>query len=215
MAFCAQVIHCVHHILHIYKYTDIWEPTPPQPPVALKLVIMTAPCGQWRQCSQYVNSRSSVYGPIWKKTKKNKQINMNAQYTRAKMAKGDKKPRKVYGPLGYRLRIFLVRNNQCRVYRCSGNRLHKCTEIMSKLNNDDNSNNNSKIKSIDSWWIKLYINCWLMHFFNITLNGCSELSELILTLNILFQIMTPWYLIPVLDRFVPVNGTCKWLAVLV
>ena len=99
------------------------------PPSALKLVIMTAPCGQWRQCSQCGNSRSSVYGPIRKK--KNNNNNMNAQYTKAKRAKGGKKPRKVYGSHGCRSRIFLVRNNQCRKCRCSRNKVHKCTEIIS------------------------------------------------------------------------------------
>ena len=54
-----------------------------------------------------------------------------------------------------------------------------------------------------------------MHFFNITLNDCSELSGLMFTVNILFQIITPLYLMPALDQLEKADGTCRWLAVLV
>ena len=102
-AIFAQVIHCVHHILHIHKYTDNRETPPPQP------------------------CRHQPHLKLGKKIN----TNINAQYTKAKRAKGGKKPRKVYGPLGCRSRIFLVRNNQCRECRCSGNKVHKYTEIIS------------------------------------------------------------------------------------
>ena len=50
-----------------------------------------------------------------------------------KMAKGGKKPQKVFGSHNCRARIFLIRNSQCSACRCSGNKVHKCTELM-KLN---------------------------------------------------------------------------------
>ena len=53
-----------------------------------------------------------------------------------------------------------------------------------------------------------------MQYFYITLYDCSELSGLMFTLNILFQIMTPLYRMPVLDKFEEPIGTCKWLTVL-
>ena len=45
-----------------------------------------------------------------------------------------------------------------------------------------------------------------MHFFNITKNDCSELSGLMFTVNILFQIITPLYLMPALDKLEEADG---------
>ena len=45
-----------------------------------------------------------------------------------------------------------------------------------------------------------------MHFFNITLNDCSELSGLMFTINILFQIITPLYRMPALDKLEEADG---------
>ena len=54
-----------------------------------------------------------------------------------------------------------------------------------------------------------------MLFFNIILNDFSELSGLMFTVNILFQIITPLYLMPALDKLEETGGTFRWLAVLV
>ena len=54
-----------------------------------------------------------------------------------------------------------------------------------------------------------------MQFFHITLNDCSELSGLMFTVDILFQIITPLSLMPALDKLDEAGGTCRWLAVLV
>ena len=47
------------------------------------------------------------------------------------MAKGGKKPKKVYGPLNCRASIFWKEEqNQCRECKCSKFKVQGCTEVM-------------------------------------------------------------------------------------
>ena len=55
---------------------------------------------------------------------------------------------------------------------------HTCTEsIKITMNGNDHNNNNNSNLIINQLPMNLiFIDCWIMQFFNITLNDCSELS---------------------------------------
>ena len=130
------------------------------------------------------------------------QINVDAPYVQQKLAKWDRKPQKVYGPHNFRASTFITENKQCRGCRCNMYKVHTCTGLIKITMNGNGHNNkiNCNLISNNYWWIQFLINCWIMQLFNITLNDCSELSGLMFTVNILFQIITTWYLMPALDK---------------
>ena len=49
--------------------------------------------------------------------------------------------------------------------------------------------------------------CWIA-FFSMVLKHASELSGLMFAIKILFQMITPWYLIPVWLWHEDIFGTC-------
>ena len=58
-----------------------------------------------------------------------------------KLAKGGKKPRKVYGPHNCRASTFITENNQCLGCRCNRYKVHTCTELI-KITMNGNGHNN-------------------------------------------------------------------------
>ena len=88
---------------------------------------------------------------------------------------------------------------------------------MIKITMNGNGHNNAFCNLIIKQLLmnSILINCWIMRFFNIIWNDCSELSGFMFTVNVLFQIISPLYLMPALDQLEEADGTCRWLAVLV
>ena len=66
---------------------------------------------------------------------------MHHMYSK-KLAKGGKKPRKLYGPHNCRASTFITENNQCRGCRCNRYKVHTCTELI-KITMNGNGHNNS------------------------------------------------------------------------
>ena len=66
---------------------------------------------------------------------------MHHMYSK-KLAKGGKKPRKVYGPHNCRASTFITENNQCRGCRCNRYKVQTCTELI-KITMNDNDHYNS------------------------------------------------------------------------
>ena len=67
---------------------------------------------------------------------------MHHMYSKKKLAKGGKKPRKVYGPHNCRASTFISKNNQCRGCRCNRYKVHTCTELIKITMNGNGHNNN-------------------------------------------------------------------------
>ena len=122
-------------------------------------------CNQ--RCCQYdITNATANYNTVSMTTLghqfKDKQIIiatwMHHMYSK-KLAKGGKKPRKVYGPHNCRTSTFITENNQCRGCRCNRYKVHTCTELIKITMNDNGHNNgiNSNL-IIKQFWMNSIFN---------------------------------------------------------